>query len=116
MRNEIIKSMFKDNSAEFAGYWNIVNKLVEDKVCITTETARDIDFGSEVSEYIQIEPYEKGVGLVKLILEKNYLVYSNRFEEIRCEWIDEEVSKISSMMKEIEKSEYKIRLLNTCGK
>ena len=108
--------MFKDNSDEFAGYWNIVNKLVEDRVCITTETVRNIDFGSEVSEYIQIEPYEKGIGLIKLTLEKDYLVYSDKFEEIRDEWICEEVSKISAMMKEIKKSEYKIRLLNTCGK
>jgi hypothetical protein len=116
MRNKIIKSMFEDNSEEFAGYWNIVNKLVEDKVCISTVSATDIDFGSLVMDYIEIEPYEKGVGLVKIILDKDKLVESEEFEEIRQSWVEDELLKIEKLKKEVDNCESKIILLNRCGR
>ena len=116
MDSKIIKSMFKDNSEEFAGYWNIVNELVENKVCISTKMVEDIDFGSNVEDYIEIKPYEKGVGLVKIILDKDKLVESEKFEEFRQSWVEEELLKLEKLKKEVTNSESKIILLNRCGR
>jgi hypothetical protein len=76
----------------------------------------DIDFGSNVEDYIEIKPYEKGVELVKIILDKDKLVESEEFEEIRLSWLEEELLKIEKLKKEIDNCESKIILLNRCGR
>lgn len=87
INNEIIKGLFPNKIEEYAGYWNIVSRLIDKGKCITTTQAYDIDYG-QMSEYTHIEPYTEGVDLIEIFLDKEAIIVSNIFKEEKLKLID----------------------------
>lgn len=87
MNNKIIRSLFPDNNRKLTGYWNIVNRLIDEEKCISTISAYDINYG-KVDEYIHIEPYTDGIDLIEIFLDKDAIIQSNIFKEAKLQLIE----------------------------
>lgn len=98
MSNEwLVETFFKPADEKMWGWKNIATKLVETGECLTTEGAQDIWHGG-VGNFIQIEPSNEGVGLVKMTFNKKQFVsedcpyfmevYQNKLNSIAQEILD----------------------------
>lgn len=64
IENNILREMFGDDSRSYPGFHGIVSTLIENGSCITTETARRMDFFC-MNAFIGNRPYKGGVGLIE---------------------------------------------------
>lgn len=96
INDQIIRSLFPDKSRKFTGYWNIVNKLIDEGKCISTILAYDINY-EKVDEYIHIEPYTEGTDLTEIFLDKDAIMKSNIFKEAKLKLIEVCNNDISDM-------------------
>lgn len=82
---KILKSMFGDDSRRFAGFFGIVDKLVETGECLSTVNVYDINFAMATC-FIKHEPYPQGYQLVKTTFDRESAMktkeYFNRLQEM----------------------------------
>ena len=75
---KILKAMFGDDSRRFAGFFGIVDKLVETGECLSTDTVRNINFAMATC-FIRIDPYPEGYQLVKITFDRESAMKTKEF-------------------------------------
>ena len=106
IKKQLLKKLFLDDSKRFAGYWEIVESLLEKGECLTTESSIHIDFG-DAKKFIVSIPYNKGSELVLLTLNKEAALESEVFTKILSEeksTIKEDISNIVVQLEGLKKT------------
>ena len=85
--NEIIRKLFNDDSERFAGYWAIVDNLIENGKCITTIYATNMDFG-KMKKYLTMSSNYNDSGLFLIKFDKEKMLESSEFMEQKLAEID----------------------------
>ena len=75
---KILKAMFGDDSRRFAGFFGIVDKLVETGECLSTDTVRNIDFGMATC-FVSIDTYPEGYQLVQIKFDRESAMKTKEF-------------------------------------
>lgn len=97
----VLKEMFKGKENNYSGYDNICNKLIETGVCLTTIRASIIFKNGGIHNFVKQEPYEYGVDLLKLSIDKEEIYSSKLFEEYKTYMLDKKQMELDELMKEV---------------
>lgn len=111
VENSALLQMFGDDSDRYAGFNNIVNRLVADGECLTTIQAKGIDFGM-ASAFIKIEDTPLVIDGIKIMFLRADAVKCAHFIDIiksnRSHWkrqIDKLQNDIEFITEEVEFAE-----------
>ncbi len=111
VENSALFQMFGDDSDQYAGFNNIVTRLIEDGECLTTIQAKGIDFGM-ASAFIKIEDTQLVIDGIKIVFLRKEAIKCQHFIDIiksnRSHWkrqIDKLQTDIDYITEEVEFAE-----------
>ena len=79
VENSILSEMCGNDSDKYPNFFGIVNKLVDTGSCVTTTSARHMDFFC-MNAFIKHRTYEAGVDLIELYFDRADVVSSAEFK------------------------------------
>jgi len=97
----VLKEMFGKNEL-YAGYDNICNKLIENGSCITTIHASVGFKNGGIHNFVKQEPYEDGIDLIKLSIDKEYIYGSKMFEQYKYFILERKRIELDKLLSEVE--------------
>lgn len=100
----VLKELFVTNN-EYAGYEGICDKLIETWECISTIHASNIFRNGGIHNFVKQEPYDKGVDLIRLSIDKDEIYRSALFKERVQHLINKKKQRLDCLMKEVEELE-----------
>lgn len=97
----VLKEMFGKNK-EYAGYDNIITRLIETENCITTIYASD-KFKGGIWNFVKEKPYSDGIDLIEFTLDKDEVYKSELFKAYKTHMLNDKKEELNELMVEVEK-------------
>lgn len=98
----ILKEMF-GTMDKYAGYDGICNKLIETGSCITTIHASDMFKRGGICNFVNQKPYDGGVDLIVLSIDKEYIYGSELFKGYKDSVVSRKKEELDKLLVEVEK-------------